>query len=243
MKKVGILVLALALVVGMSFGVIADNFADIEQSSNDKDNSASAEAYLEQIGSGNETFLDQKTGSNTSGWPTFADITQDGDGNHADIIQSHSTSSTVHYLYLDQIGDDNEAILKQTGRSSGDIDIDQLGDRNLIRLEQSLDYSEDSNFNMVQDGNDNMVVGVGKNQYGMWLKDWDNASQAGSDFVGSQIGDDNKIGLNQGNNSSAVVDQIGNDNKVLLWQGDGGHIANVEQDGNNNISEVVQTSN
>ena len=244
MRKVLISLLVVGLVLGMSMGVMAqENIADIDQASNDKGNAAGAEAYLEQIGLGNEAYLVQKTGGNTGPRPSFTELSQIGDNNSADIYQNQKTSSMNLYIYLDQEGDDNEAFLTQNTRASSDIDIDQLGDRNSISLKQLGDYSENSSFIMTQDGDDNMVVGVGKNQYGMWLNDWDNAYQTGSDFVGSQIGDENKIGLYQGDESSAVVNQLGDNNKVLLWQGDGGHSVGINQNGNNNVSEVIQTSN
>lgn len=73
--------------------------------------------------------------------------------------------------------------------------------------------------------------------------DYDSEGIAG--YFGSfQRGDDNRIGIRQGNNDTGLIQQLGNNNTSLLFQGGApSHSATMLQDGNNNMADISQTSN
>lgn len=224
---------------------------------------------IDQLGDNNVAILDQKMWYGNVGHTGIIDqegnrnfanlvmgganndrgtINQTGDDNRADIDQMRGASGTSNpaIVTVDQIGDWNEVYLDQHSNTWTHAYFLQRGDYNYVDLQQA----QADNADIHQEGNNNKVAGVeraGWNPTTPLEFDGDGrAYQHSSDIDIYQFGDDNKVGFLQrgsgvGGRVFADIEQIGDGNTGLLWQyGQGGHIADIMQKGDNNITRVFQ---
>ena len=190
-----------------------------------------------------------------------ATVTQDGGNfNNGQIYQGYlfnslETSPSVandNEGYIDQVGDQNSATVMQLGNNNL-FNLVQTGTGNTVGEEGAVQSG--SNW-FKQRGDRNEFVGVNQGSNGLSLALFSAAEQnngATLDFdsegitgyYGSfQRGNDNSIGLRQGNNDVGQIQQLGNSNTSLLYQvGAESHSATILQDGNSNTASVSQTSN
>ena len=267
MRKLGILVLAFALVVGMGFGVLAGNEAIVEQD-NTANTNTELEAFVEQIGSSNFTEIEQIS----SGLDQLADVLQEGNSNEARITQTKGHSYNKKEAYIIQTGDDNIADIVQPFRNArgeiiqeGDSNeaemyqyykkskhnfdkrvdglIDQLGNDNTALIDQSMNSFGFSEALITQFGNENLAE--------------IDQEQGNGDFYGedSTAGEIAQI-IQLGNNNEGIIDQDGLNNEAYIVQGSflsnyglladvdenmaSNNVASVMQDGNTNLAGVVQ---
>lgn len=239
MRKLFISILVVGLVLGMSFGVMADdNEADVEQQGN------GLEAYVEQIGNLNDTKITQ---TSTNGMDMLADVFQEGNNNES-IIDQVSNNKYLQEAFIDQRGDYNFAKINQPGRNAEGY-INQDGYDNTAEIHQNYKKNKhdtekklDGYINQV--GNDNSAyINHSMKSFGY--------SYAGI----MQDGNDNNASIEQhqdngdfyGSDSSsgewAVISQIGDQNDADINQNGLYNEAIINQNGNNNISEVIQASN
>lgn len=151
------------------------------------------------LGSANDgNYAYQNMDHNGSGG--YGEAIQNGNGNYA--FQDFRRGTSL----INQDGDQNWA--KNVQNSATDYaDFDQLGHRNIIDLNQSGNaYAE-----ILQDGNDNKVFGLG-----------------GLGTVANSL-----------NGSSLYVDQLGDGNRLFVDQTNGA-TATVMQDGVTNTSTIIQ---
>ncbi|MBM7557717.1 curlin repeat-containing protein [Halanaerobacter jeridensis] len=245
-----LLVLSLAVMVVMSYsGLIyaADgNTAEVEQN-------GTHEAYVFQGGLNNEATIQQGHPGNTP-HGHVVDVWQEGKANVINVSQ-RVHNNTVEAM---QFGKANEInVRRQSGWGNNMIDVLQDGDKNkvdilqkggrdsAVRLEQ---YNDGNEFTLTQDGYDqykghnNQVKGV-KESSGNLRFAGNRAAQQfnGALFTGTQLGDNNKIGLRQGKNDIGVIYQEGQDNMALLYQaGSVSHTATITQKGVGSKAEVCQ---
>jgi len=215
---------------------------------------------IDQIGDGNEAILDQSmwygnvghTGSiEQTGYDNFANlqmgganndrgtINQTGNDNIADIDQMRGASGTSNpaIVEVNQTGDLNEVYMDQHSSTWTHAYIDQIGDENYVDLRQAqADHAD-----IWQEGDRNEIAGVTNND-GLEFALSERAYMHSSEFHGTQIGNDNTIGLYQRNNNLGTITQTGNDNEALLYQGGtGGHTSTIIQTGDQNTGHVKQT--
>lgn len=257
MKRTLIVMFALVLICGVALG--QSNTANVSQDGN------TFLADIEQIGKGNDGDIKQL--GPVHGWSEYmnAFIYQQGEYNTAEIEQggpNHGWSHRSLLADIEQIGNDNEAYIVQSGQynpvyitqhgndnesdvrqwQKGYVDIFQWGDDNNIWLDQHngvfRGQTVDDPFE--QRGDRNHVKGV-DNQDGLTFNELKAAYQrGGSVFVGYQIGSDNIIGLYQ-NSGSGLVKQTGNENEALLYQNGTGLTSEIWQTGDDNTGHVKQT--
>ncbi|MFW5787445.1 MAG: hypothetical protein ACOCV3_04195 [Halanaerobiales bacterium] len=259
-----------------------DNEVFITQKSNYGElHRAGGEALIEQIGDENTINLAQT--SRPAPWNTVADILQDGDLNEVDLNQYIFSGSSPTRAYIEQTGEENSITGEQTNKAIMDVFqdgdrnevvlkqntnydrerayIDQIGDDNLIELDQesaSAWIEQDGNENVfrlehntvfpvqdgesevyfTQDGDNNEFVGFDGESRTEW------AYQNNSSYTGYQDGNNNVIGLNQKGNDNALITQEGDGNEAFLFQDDEeeGHSANIVQDGEGNSATVNQSN-
>ena len=174
MRKVAIAVLAVAVVFGMSMGVMAGNEATIEQDV--VDNSV---AYIHQTGSNLEGTIIQ-------GYAGEWGITQEGEGHTADILSTGYTgwNNPAVDSFVDQEGEDHTAVIdwanshftggysivkvEQEGTNQYadvrvdnpdpdvEIYVDQLDEDNVANVD--VHGTKDHFVDIVQDGYDNSAL-------------------------------------------------------------------------------------
>ncbi len=129
-------------------------------------------------------------------------ITQTGNGNYA----SQSATGYLHQARTTQLGNDNRAEMTMTdGANGAHATFTQEGDLNVARL---LQEGGDT-FTLMQDGNSNLLKGIGG----------DTAYQTGgSTATVDQIGDSNMLSLHQELGASATVTSTGNGNTASVDQ-------------------------
>ncbi|MFW6029087.1 MAG: hypothetical protein ACOCRO_02405 [Halanaerobiales bacterium] len=249
MRKLGILVLAFALVVGMSLGVMAEeetlgeNIADIEQTGNNNSGGITQEgeesiifdAWITQNGSSNTATLDQATEVAET---VLAGIYQDGKGNLANVEQGD------HETWVTQIGDWNEADIITSAR--GKANVYQEGNSNLIDVEQSgtgyMDVSMEVDAKQVN--TDNSTIYVNQSDYGnanLRQIDQDNSSITVDNSPNSPYDVDVQVyqGLDRkgegnvanvyANNYQNADGSSGNEQNVLITQDGNWNTANINQ--------------
>jgi hypothetical protein len=237
------------------------NLASVKQGSN------LAGTNLFDVVNRNDAVITQNTSNSVArirqfdGDDNVATVTQDGGNfNNGQIYQgylfnSQEASPSVandNEGYIDQVGDQNSATVMQLGGYNL-FNLVQTGTGNTVGEEGALQ----SGYNWFkQRGDRNEFVGVNQGSNGLSLALFSAAEQnngATLDFdsegitgyYGSfQRGNDNSIGLRQGNNDVGQIQQLGNSNTSLLYQvGAESHSATILQDGNSNTASVSQTSN
>lgn len=233
-----------------------DNVAYVMQGwSNPDDYVNDNNAIISQFSSDNDARIFQYNGDNNT-----ATVTQQGgNDNNGQISQGYLWA--VHDLNIAeaffsegnivQNGDQNNATVMQFGDSNF-FDLVQNSSGNVVGEEGSV--SQGAKW-FIQDGDRNQFAGV-INSGGLSFTNALSAEQNNgstldyetegiSGYYGSfQFGDDNKIGLRQGQDDWGLIQQLGNDNTALLSQsGSGGNSSTILQHGNNNSSSVIQTNN
>ena len=206
MRKLFIGILAVAVVFGMSIGVMAGNVADVEQTGDDH------WANVAQYGLGNRGFVEQGEFGSEPGAEGWAKIDQIGNNNFADITQGGGEFIPGSYSLIEQEGNNNWAM--QTHDVYGDelrvADIFQDGDDNWAKQEQS--HTGGGGYTKLyieQLGDDNTALQI---QSGSTGNKWGNIAQDGNDNYASmyQTGIDGEAWAN--------VDQDGDDNTALIDQ-------------------------
>lgn len=212
-------------------------------------------ASISQFSSDNDARIFQYNGDNNT-----ATVTQQGgNDNNGQISQGYLwavnglniSAAFSNEGHIVQNGDQNNATAMQFGDSNF-FDLVQNGSGNVLGEEGKV--SQGAKW-FIQDGDRNQFAGV-VNSGGLSFSnalsaeqndgstlDFDTEGLAG--YYGSfQFGDDNKVGLRQGQDDWGLIQQLGNDNTALLHQsGSGGNASTILQHGNNNSSSVIQTNN
>lgn len=232
---------------------------------------AGAQSLIDQSGANNVANVTQfDDGSDIGGVaPPINDSTilQSGDGNSATLMQDTSTFQLFSASYIEQIGDNNSAVVTQYDDAQ-DSSIAQISDGNTAIVIQGdsllalTDESYGNSSSIVQDGlgghyaeisqtgllNTSEITQFGENNtiYVAQLGDF-NDSFASQDGVGhwaeiSQSGDGNLSELFQiGNGHEAYLVQLGNSNYSMIDQSGSGNWASVSQSSDNNTSIVIQS--
>ena len=234
MRKLFIGILAIAVVFGMSMGVMAGNEATIDQDGLDLQadvgqegdrniieliqdgdaNDSLANAILSQYGTENEAYVEQE--HDNFGVGVRARIDQDGIGNLVNVNQTFNSN-----LEIWQDGNNNEAQVNITQDHSAWKNQDfiatylnQEGDGNIYEAEKNVGTSWSE-----QIGDDNEV----------YINQVTSGQPGNLDIY--QEGDRNVVNATQlGTEHTADLNQTGNDDRIVLTQ-----------DGENNDVEVVQT--
>jgi hypothetical protein len=181
-----------------------------------------------QYGNDNWAAIDQ--GQNYAANRSQATQLQIGDENKAYIYQRGLTNNVATQ---NQIGNYNEAFLVQNGRDNF-FQLEQIGDGNIV--------GEEGNA-FTQNGDGNKFAGV-TNVAGLAFDEDGFAIQSDGatlDLDSYQTGNNNIIGLNQGEGDVGLIQQLGDNNEALLWQGGGANDASIIQTGNGNTAHVMQT--
>lgn len=216
----------------------------------------------EVVGNNNQASVNQNGENNFGGiWSMGSDnivnLDQVGDNNVARLSNGYNYS-TVNGVPGINPANSNTIELEQIG-SNNWVRNFQLGDNNLLRLKQNgngntvggrtprsstLPDGRNARAEYFQQyGDNNKLAGV--------LKSGDNLSfdEAGFaeqndgstlDAASYQFGNDNIIGLRQGEGDMGLIQQDGNDNSALLWQ-DYSNDATIIQSGNMNSAEISQS--
>jgi hypothetical protein len=153
-------------------------------------------------------------------------ITQVGDGNHANVVQSAPNA----YTAIDQNGSSNDADVSQSGTGTGYIAAAQTGDENFARLEQS--------------GPGQNVLYATQTGTGNWM--WSNQLALGAIYNGArltQTGNYNDMALDQaGSDNLAALTQEGDNNAMTATQlGDGNRLIWTQQGGANSGGQLMIT--
>ena len=233
----------------------------IEQSGN------ADQADFTQKGMQNEVWISQ-TGSH------IAEVIQDGTGNSATIIQKQSKAMPAPVFppgkgnpppfsggngkvgssiaYIEQVGDDNNVTLAQTGSHSAWIT--QEGQGHVATVTQTGTSGSGIPFNPPGKGNPDpppfrgyQSAGSVAVTYQQGLKNELVLNQEGSHFAEiNQTGEKNNAIVNQIYNapgkegSKALITQAGMKNIARIDQFGGGHSAQLTQNGNGNKAIILQ---
>src|SRR6056297_1644829 len=257
-------------IVYQFYGV--ENESEVNQSGNQ--NTAyviqgwnNARINLYDVVNRNDAVINQNTSNSDArifkydGDDNVATVTQDGGNfNNGQISQGYlwnmpaanASVANDNEGYIDQLGDLNNATVMQLGNNNF-FNLVQNGTGNTVGEEGRVSTGS---VWFKQRGDRNEFVGVNQGSNSLSLALFSAAEQnngATLDFdsegitgyYGSfQIGNDNRIGLRQGNNDVGQIQQLGNSNTSLLYQvGAESHSATILQDGNSNTASVSQTSN
>jgi len=234
-KRILAVVMALALVFGLSGMALAGNDADVDQEGTVNT------ILIKQIGD-SEIDIDQDAG--TTNW---ADVYQRGDGNDVDVRQDAKTSN---WLFIDQLGlrlaldNDNLLDLNQVAGTSNEADVVQSGNRNDADVRQDA-----GTFNRLfidQLGDDNRLVGANSNGTINPLGAATQISATSHNWLDCiQLGDNNKVGLYQNAHffNNAFIEQFDGGNSLVAWQHapGGSNELTIEQGGGMTAS-VVQNA-
>ncbi len=221
MRKVAIAVLAVAVVFGMSIGVMADDGheATIEQDGTNLD------AMIEQTGESHEATITQDgnlwgldDGTHDPGWEaaTFSWIDQAGSDNEAIINSSSGGGNSALFLRINQDGNENFAEINRNYDRHGAnswSEIDQMGDENEATIDSYLSaypWSISSAVSIYQDGDENKAD---------VFSGGDTKNLGGSDADLVQEGNKNTIELVQ-TEADAWVEQEGDENEFVGFNGD-----------------------
>lgn len=226
MRKLGIMILAVALVVGMSFGVMAED---------------GFESDIEQIGSENTAKASQKGDATKT---NEVNVFQDGDLNETYIIQGSLTKTDV-----DQIGDQNQ-IDVNVGSNQWTV-IDQDGNWNDAIVNAPMGHSAwDSQrqnkhgTHLLQQGNNNEFTAFVKlsNSYSKQIGHQNEIvlDQSGNSIAAAYI-------TQEGNYNYTDITQHGGDQAFILQRnediGNDGNVARLEQFGGSQFtSEEIETT-
>ncbi|TDO05142.1 hypothetical protein [Sunxiuqinia elliptica] len=153
-------------------------------------------------------------------------VMEDGDGNTANITQGFDGSGTSldgNMSYVDQLGDDNDAMVTQYNNGYGgqahNSEIFQTGDENTASVEQQ-NATGDAYINQVGDDNEANILEVGN--FGTPAPA---AGIAPYDAYASQEGDGNTVNMSIfGDGASAVAIQKGDYN--IIYQELGQDVGN-----------------
>ena len=218
MKNVLTLLIAILFSAGITFA--QSNDADVTQ------DGTGNEADVVQIGLENEAVINQSNAVNNRAY-----IDQDGEGNDATINQANASGTQqLHHGTIDQLGDDNEAILDQSmwyGNVGHTGKIDQEGNRNYANLVMGGANNDRGTINQTGDDNiadvDQMRGASGTSnpaivvidQIGNWNEVYlDQHSSTWTHAYIWQDGDYNYVDLEQKQADNADIGQYGDNNKV-----------------------------
>lgn len=143
-------------------------------------------------------------------------ITQIGDYNRANVIQTNSDSLAIVW----QHGDDNQADVTQNGTHRDFALVKQLGDKNRAAVSQQ--GAGETVLYAVQAGDRNQLTAS------------QTSSAASSGAIMAQFGSNNAMSLVQnGSDNQAVLKQLGDDNEMHATQNNDGNRLVWVQNGNN----------
>ena len=218
MKKFIAIFGVLAFTAGMAFA--QNNTADVEQQGTGN------EAEAVQIGLGNEAVIEQMNAVNNRAF-----IDQNGVENEATIKQVNASGTQLlHHGTIDQLGNNNEAILDQKmwyGSVGHTGVIDQEGNRNFANL--VMGGANNDRGTIIQTGDDNIAdvdqmrgasgtsnpAVVEIDQIGDWNEVYlDQHSSTWTHAYIWQEGDYNYVDLEQKQADNADIHQEGDNNKV-----------------------------
>lgn len=198
---------------------------------NDGDPTGGHQAFISQVsapGDQNVITLTQSFGTNALGprGAQTATLSQNGEGNMIDGFQNSRSSRVAN---VNQEGNDNMSTF-ENGR---DLDVDQLGDRNVA---ESFG-SSDGPVTQYQDGDDNYARNVGNGAYQYQEGDYNTAVStsfvSGTATSQTQVGDHNESyfrDLRGGSSNSATSVQTGNYNVVdAYWNQNGSNVLDITQ--------------
>lgn len=149
----------------------------------------------------------------------------------ADQMGGKFPKGVQNQIYIDQIGDRNDANLYQHDKRNW-IDADQFGDDNSVRIQQlrNLNWAK-----TIQRGDLNTIF-VGQNS------PW-SAPNQGNTYWNRQLGDDNYTHFYQwGGFNYLYVDQVGDENRLFSFK-NGNRFGGGESDGNLNSVVLYQVGN
>ena len=198
-------------------------------------------AHIDQIGSANETIIDQTTGING-----VADIFQDGNGLFVDVINQTDSGLVLNNTFSD---------------ATNIVDIDQVGDNARARTRQSNTTTGTTNTIVIEQhalaGAATPFAGFALNAGVFQDLGSDNQSSVIQGVAGTPVsgltasnvqrGESNRSVIAQNAFPSAdpitrgVVFQEGDFNESNLVQDGSDHLADITQNGNSNVSDVTQT--
>ena len=196
-------------------------------------------AHIDQVGSANQTLIDQTTGING-----VADISQTGNGLFVDVI--NQTDSGVNNIFSDP---------------ANIVDIDQVGENARARTRQSNTTGGTANTIVIEQhalaGATTPFAGFALNAGVFQDSGSDNQSSVIQGVAGTpvsgltasnvQLGESNRSVIAQNAFPSAdpitrgLVFQDGDFNESNLVQEGNDHLADITQTGNSNVSDVTQT--
>lgn len=211
-----LLAMALLILSG-SYALAANNAAIQTQDGNYND------TLLEQAGEGNNAAQIQRGDFSRS------EVVQTGNGNSAQIEQESQASTPENSLRLEQIGNQNTALLNQQNLGYGhQATVLQRGDGNDITL-----YQQDGNgsvASLYQEGNRN-IHNIQQLRYG-------------NELSVTSVGNGNSATTTQYGGGPAHAEQRGEGNSVELTQSVGYAGGNIEvyQEGTNQAATLYQTS-
>ena len=158
-------------------------------------------ATVEQVGDNNKSYQYQEYMASYQGGNDAA-VKQVGDNNDAKQEQ-HGINNNASNL---QLGNWNITDLTQTGNDNSTVITQENGDYNVVNLTQS----DGGDANILQDGFNNTVMGIGTDIMATSLN--------GSTLDVDQIGNGNTLHLQQTNGASATVMQDGLTNTAVIVQ-------------------------
>ena len=247
MRKLFIGILAIAVVFGMSMGVMAEEFT------------LETEAEIDQIGDENVANINQNdySGGNS---PNYVSLLQEGSWNVANFEQMGDTGviDAIQYDAWASIMNvsqgpswNHNATLRQRYTDSTTINLNQQSATAVLVQE----HEENSTINVTQDGfgtfpgepNKGDFVSVVQEYGSNNLVNISQTSEANDDrprsevFVTQEWGEDNEINISQdGRAHLATVYQTGMENTANVAQFNENNIVDISQDGEDNTVNVTQ---
>jgi len=232
-KRILAVVMALALVFGLSGMALAGNLAKVDQKGTVNT------VHIEQIRIGgspnNQIDIDQVAGT-----INLVDVFQEGSGNDVDVIQEAGTfndaevyqegndnraridqdARTYNLLYyVGQSGDDNNLILNQVAGTFNEVDVLQRGNKNEVDVSQTAATS--NWLHVDQLGNDNLLVGASALGAINLLGEATQISvNSHNELSVLQSGNFNEVGLHQEARffNDVCIKQLGGGNSLVAWQ-------------------------
>jgi len=190
----------------------------------------------------NEVVVDQEDGGSLF-WMNTAYITQDGEGNYAEAIQSGKRNE----LDIDQKGDDNSSTVKQSGLFQ-DAEVDQDGDDNTADVNQKHFKNEakveqvgcNNTSDQVQERNLNnaCVEQIGHRNDATQKQDLSSSFLSGKNIAmitqgrnGRKAYDSEATQTQNGSFNKAYISQYRDDNKATQTQSGWSNYAESRQNG------------
>ena len=223
MRKVGILVLAFALVIGMSFGVMAQ-----------EDLTGETRTEAEQIGDNNIIRVSQNDHPRPFennifqyGNRNLINVNQTGDSGVLDVMQYDSYDSVMNISQGNSWN--HEAILRQKYTNETTINLDQKSAKAYVRQKNE----EDSVINITQDGFGTFPKKPYRGDYVQVLQ------KNGSGNV-VNINQDSETNNDLPRSEAFVTQEQGSANVVNIIQNGRNHLTDIYQTGDNNAANVSQ---